>query len=238
MIAIEQRKSGMATNPVLGIIATETPPDLFPGSLHHPDTFQCGVISEFVKGVSAGDMINAPPGAERSVVDAAVALVERGATHITSNCGYTVLYLDILRRSVDVPLFVSSLQLLPTLVSCRADHKRVGILTYDAPKLSEKHLSAALGGLYDSDTLVICGMEGSAAWSDWQRPSPEYDFDTARRDILDAANELLLGKPACILMECEVMIPFARIVKAETRLPVYDLVSTLKFLFDLRSANT
>jgi hypothetical protein len=81
-------------------------------------------------------------------------------------------------------------------------------------------------------------MEGSAAWSDWQRPSPEYDFDTARRDILDAANELLLGKPACILMECEVMIPFARIVKAETRLPVYDLVSTLKFLFDLRSANT
>ncbi|NJM93018.1 MAG: hypothetical protein HC861_10820 [Rhodospirillaceae bacterium] len=84
--------------PTVGILSLETAADRFDRSLAHPATFRCPVIEEKVAGVWVPEILAGSESLTSAFLDAARRLEQRGATVITSNCGFTILY----QRAIDL----------------------------------------------------------------------------------------------------------------------------------------
>lgn len=124
-MALRTECSHMSTNlrPSIGILRMErgssygtgsAPPA--PGSLGREDTFGLPVIFETAEGAWGEDVSRGDPSLEGCYVAAARRLEARGAVAISSNCGFTIRYQKAVAAAVSVPVGMSSLLLLPTLL--------------------------------------------------------------------------------------------------------------------------
>src|SRR5215468_10904702 len=127
----------------IGIMLLETTPDRLEGSLAHPDTFGGAVKHDTLKGIWVEQILSASPANTPSFLAAARRLEEDGADVLITNCGYSIVYQAAVQQNVKIPAALSSLMLLPLLDRLRAPVKKIGLLTYDAVKLTEAHLQAA-----------------------------------------------------------------------------------------------
>jgi hypothetical protein len=137
-----------------------------------------------------------------------------------------VLYHAASSEAVAVPVARSSLLLGPLVASLVPRHRKIGILTYDALHLGERHFRAA-GLTGDPSSVVIAGVEGTASWTEfgkrsrrstrraWRRTCGRRrhgSCPTTRRSELCFSNAL----PFC---------PFTARVRAATGRPVFDFVT-------------
>lgn len=214
--------------PILGILALETTPDLFPGSLHNSTTFECEVLVETVQDVWAPNILRRESNVEGALIAAARNLQRRGARILTGNCGYMALYVDAIRRATGLPCLISALQQLP-LIAALHPRGKIGIATFDSVALTPDYLKAVWPG-YRPELVQIEGMEGTSAWRDWCHPEPVYDEELARSTVVDVAAKLKAAPSmvTAILLECEVMSPFATDVRRATGIPTYSLVPFIK----------
>src|SRR5438552_3250101 len=66
--------------------------------------------------------------------------LERGGVRaITTNCGFLAMFQRELAAAVSVPVFTSSLMLVPLVSRMLGPDRRVGILTVYGPALGERH---------------------------------------------------------------------------------------------------
>lgn len=82
----------------------------------NPETFDFATISETVAGAWVENVVRGDPALEPAYVAAARRLVERGAVAITSTCGFSIRHQAAVAASVNVPVIMSSLLLLPALL--------------------------------------------------------------------------------------------------------------------------
>ena len=153
------------TTSSLGILNLErgnlpgtTPPTPRPGSLTSPATFNFPVISETVSGAWADVVIPGDPALEPAYVAAARLLVERGAVAISSNCGFSIRHQAAVAASVNVPVVMSSLLLIPALLRQLPPAGKLAIVTADS-----RHCDEDLLGVHDPaerSMIVIGGVEG------------------------------------------------------------------------------
>jgi hypothetical protein len=112
-----------AVTPSLGILHLErglppgTPrPNPFPGSVWNPDTHGFPVMPETVEGAWVDNIIRGDPSLGAAFVVAARRLADRGAIVISSTCHFAARHHDAVSASLDVPVGLSSLILLPALL--------------------------------------------------------------------------------------------------------------------------
>jgi hypothetical protein len=119
-----------------------------PGDIGQPASHDGPVLFETVPKASAarvvGGIASLTDPAQRAAavkpfIAAGERLVARGATGITTSCGFLVTYQDALQAALPVPVMTSALCLLPEIGAGRL----VGILTFDAASLGAMHLRAA-----------------------------------------------------------------------------------------------
>ena len=91
-------------------------------------------------------------------VDGARQLEREGVGAITTNCGFLVTYQRELAAAVAVPVFTSSLLLVPLVHRMLPPGRRVGIMTVDAASLGAEHLTAA--GVGADVPVAVAGLEG------------------------------------------------------------------------------
>jgi hypothetical protein len=217
---------------MLGVLMLDTSFTRFPGDIGNPAR-TADVLFERVPSATARRIVGI---ADEAFVEPFVAagerLMARGATHITTSCGFLVAYQRVLAQRLSVPVATSSLLLLPVLERMMPARRRVGVLTFSAAALTAHHLAAA-GAAPDTP---VQGLESGchfqrAIYGDWVG-DPAVDFAARDADVANAAQALVARVPHLggVLLECTNFPPHRSIITQTTRLPVYDIWSLLRFV--------
>ena len=207
----------------LGILRLDTQFPRLPGDVGHPGTWQALQIPvrfRVVEGASPRRVVREADAALLApFVAAARALVAEGAAALTTSCGFLVRWQAELQAAVPVPVWTSSLLLLPTLA-------RPGVITADAASLGAAELAAA--GVRDAAATPVEGLApGCALHRTLLQNQPELDARQAEADTVAAARRLVARHPEIetLVLECTNLPPYAEAVQRATGRPVHHLMT-------------
>lgn len=216
----------------LGILNLERglPPDATPpprpGSLLNPSTFDFPIILETVTGAWADTIIRGDPVLEPAYVEAARTLVERGAVAITSNCGFSIRHQAAVAGSVNVPVALSSLLLVPTLLRQLPRGAKLAVVTADSTHCSEDLLG--VDNREERARVVIGGIEGGKLLeNEMKRPPSSTDLADIEIDVAACVARLRTAHSgiAALLFECTAFPLVTPAIRLITRLPIYDITT-------------
>lgn len=200
------------------------PPTPVPGSLLNPATFNFPVISETVAGAWVENVVRGDSALEPAFIAAARRLVERGAVAISSTCGFSIRHQPAVAASVNVPVVMSSLLLLPALLRQLPASAKIAVLTYDSTHCREDLLG--IEHPVERARIVIGGVEGGKFWHDeLKRPAPPIDIAAIETDVAACVVRLRAAHPeiAAILFECAAFPLVTPAIRGIAKLPVYDI---------------
>ncbi len=203
-----------------------------PGAIGNATTFPFPVMHHVVKGASGSRMVrdigalDPDSDAFRSAIEpwlsGARHLEDQGCRGITTSCGFAALLQPYLLEAVTVPVFASSLMLIPFIAATLRSTQRVGVITAEAKSLTGRHLQAV--GV-DPARIHVIGMDGcpefaATAWQD----RITLDLAAAEAEAVGVAQRLVEAAPdvGALLLECSLLPPYAAAIQAEVGLPVFD----------------
>ena len=191
-----------------------------PGDVGNPATFDFPVRYKTVRGASPQRVVRErDPTLLRPFIDAGLALIAEGASAITTSCGFLVLFQSELQATLPVPVWTSSLLLLPGL-------SHAGVVTVDAASLAADHLRAA-GARAE---IPIEGITAGCAFQQTLlRDRPTLDTGDAMLQVVGAAQRLLARHPTLtdIVLECSNMPPYADAVRRASGVRVHDITTLI-----------
>src|SRR5712692_11518526 len=142
----------------VGILMLDTRFPRIPGDMGNAATFPFPVRYHRVAGANPDLVVRrGADGLLDAFVDAARHLEREGVGAITTNCGFLVKFQRQMAAAVRVPVFTSSLLMVPLVHRLLAPGRRVGIMTVNAPSLTPEHLAGA--GIGSDIPLAVIGME-------------------------------------------------------------------------------
>ena len=211
----------------VGILMLDTRFPRIPGDMGNAATFPFPVRYHRVAGAHPDLVVRrGAQGLLPAFIDGAQQLEREGVGAITTNCGFLVKYQHQLAAAVRVPVFTSSLLLVPLVHRMLAPGRSVGLMTVNSGGLMAEHLMGA--GIGPEIPLVVAGMEGEKEFTRVLLDDElELDVDAAREEHVRVARRLVGDHPdiGAIVLECTNMPPYAADVQRVTGLPVFDIVS-------------
>jgi len=223
---MEAEKTGEAESATIGILMLDTRFPRIPGDIGNPATFPFPVRYHRVPKASADRVVR--QGARDllpAFIEGARALERDGVRAITTSCGFLARYQRELASAVSVPVFTSSLILVPLVFRMLPADKTVGILTIDSASLTRTELAGA--GVPTDMPVVVAGMETA---EEFHRAiledRPALDVDRSRAEHMRVAGRLVADHPTvgAIVLECTNMPPYRPDIQRATGLPVFDIV--------------
>jgi Asp/Glu/hydantoin racemase len=211
----------------VGILMLDTRFPRIPGDMGNAATFPFPVRYLRVPGADPDRVVRR--GARDllpAFIEGARALEREGVGAISTNCGFLARFQSELAAAVAVPVFTSSLLLVPLVHRMLAPGRRVGILTVDAGSLTRDHLAAA--GITPAIPLAVAGLETEKEFTRVLLGDElVLDVDAARAEHVRVAQRLVTEHPdvGAIVLECTNMPPYAADVQRATGRPVFDIVS-------------
>jgi len=209
----------------LGILMLEARFPRIPGDMGNAGTWPFPVLFKVVSGASPQRVVREEAaGLLPDFIAASRELEALGADGITTNCGFLSLYQRELAQAVSVPVATSSLMQVPMIQSTLPAGKRVGILTVNAATLTPRHLTA----IGVDPSVPVVGTDGGREFTRVMIGNePTMDVAAAELDILDAGRTLIARHAGigALLLECTNMVPYARALRDELQVPVYDIYS-------------
>ena len=217
--------------PTLGVILSDTTFRRPVGDVGNAASYEHPVIFHVAKGVTAEKMVRAVPNAELldAYLEGALALQERGASVITTTCGFLVSLQDAIATKLNVPFVASSLLLVPLILRLTAGG-RLGIITANDEALTKAHLAAA--GVHGSAALAIAGLQRHKDFADpLLRGIGEIDLGKVETCVVETATGLMRTWPdiKAFVCECHNLPPFSTAIQAATGKPVFDILSLVAF---------
>ncbi len=210
----------------VGILMLDTRFPRIPGDMGNAATFPFPVRYQRVAGADPDLVVRrGAEGLLPAFIAGARELEREGVGAITTNCGFLVKYQRELAAAVGVPVFTSTLLLVPLVHSMLPPGRRVGIMTVNAATLGPEHLRGA--GIGDVP-LAVAGMETEKEFTRVLLGDElELDVDLAREEHVRVARRLVGEHPdvGAIVLECTNMPPYADDIRRETGRPVFDIVS-------------
>lgn len=218
----------------IGILMLQTRFPRIPGDLGNATTFPFPVVHRVVpratpeRVVTAGDAALLEP-----FIEAARELEREGVLAITTNCGFLAMFQRELAAAVQVPVFTSSLLLVPLLRRMLPPEQKIGILTVEADSLTERHFRGA-GWSLEEIPVVIAGMDGRYFNERLIGDQPEFDVELMERDLVDAARAMVQREPSigALVLECINMVPYAHAIQRAIERPVWDIMVLLNAVYE------
>ena len=211
----------------VGILMLDTRFPRISGDMGNATTFPFPVRYHRVAGADPDLVVRrSAEGLLPAFVAGAQALEREGVGAITTNCGFLIKYQAELARAVRIPVFTSSLLLVPLVHRTLPAGQRIGIMTVNASTLTPQHLSAA--GIGADVPLAVVGMETEKEFTRALLDNElELDVDVAREEHVRVARRLVADHPdiGAIVLECTNMPPYTADIQRETGRPVFDVLS-------------
>ncbi|RCK74102.1 MAG: hypothetical protein ANABAC_2304 [Anaerolineae bacterium] len=217
----------------LGILLLNTSFPRIPGDVGNPKSYSFPVLLKVVPTATVSRVVL---NFDQSLIEAfkksALELVEEGAIAITSSCGFLSVFQNEIARSVDVPVFLSSLIQIPLAYSIT--QRRIGILTAHSGKLTEEVLHGA--GVSIHIPLAIRGLEDIPAFKKTILDGEPYlDAAGLEKEIINAAIQLKEEYPdiGCFVLECHNLAPYSHAIQKSTQLPVLDIIDFAEYVYSM-----
>ena len=218
----------------VGILMLDTRFPRIPGDMGNAATFPFPVRYQRVAGASPDLVVRrGAAGLLPAFVDGARQLEREGVGAITTNCGFLVTYQRELAAAVAVPVFTSSLLLVPLVHRMLPPGRRVGIMTVNAASLGAEHLAAA--GVGPDVPVAVAGLEGEKEFTRvLLGDEMELDVELAREEHGRVARRLVTDHPdvGAIVLECTNMPPYTADIQRETGRPVFDITTLVRMAHD------
>lgn len=218
----------------IGILMLDTQFPRIPGDMGNAATFDFPVLYHRVRGASPDRVVR--HGQQEllpAFIEGARALEREGVRAVTTNCGFLAKFQSDVAASVSIPVFTSSLMLVPLVHRMLPPGKAVGIMTVDASSLRPEHLAGA--GITKDIRAVVAGMETEKEFTRVLLDDQlELDVDAAREEHLTVARRLIEAHPeiGAIVLECTNMPPYRAGLQAVTGLPVFDITTLVRMVHD------
>jgi hypothetical protein len=216
----------------VGILVLDTQFPRIPGDMANAATFPFPVRYHRVPGASPELVVR--QGSRQLLpvfIEGAQFLEREGVQAIATNCGFLAKFQRELAAAVRIPVFTSSLLLVPMVHRMLPPSKAVGILTIDATALTPADLEGA--GITADMALAVAGLEtGKEFTRVLLANQPTLDVEIARREHIRAAQVLCTEHPevGAIVLECTNMPPYRADIQAATGLPVFDIVHLVQMV--------
>jgi Asp/Glu/hydantoin racemase len=211
----------------VGILTLDTRFPRIPGDIGNARTFPFPVRYLRIPGASPDRVVRqAAAGLLPAFIDGAQTLEREGVGAITTSCGFLAKFQRELTAAVTVPVFTSSLLLVPLVHRMLPAGRRVGIITVNAAALGPEHFTGA--GIPAELPIAVAGLEGEKEFTRVLLDDEmELDVELARAEHLRVARRLVAehADVGAIVLECTNMPPFTADIQRETGLAVFDVVS-------------
>lgn len=195
-------------------------------------TLDFPVIVETIEGGWAENVIRGDPALEPAFITAARRLVERGAVAISANCGFSSRHQEAVAAAVNVPVVLSSLLLLPSLLRQVPRAAKIAVVTADSTNLGEELLGIDDPG--ERARIVIGGIEGGELLrNEMLRPPPVTPVSSIQKDVETCVDHLRAKHPdiGAFLFECTGFPMVTPAIRLRTKLPIYDLADLCRMAF-------
>ena len=162
---------------------------------------------------------------------AARQLAAEGVRAITSNCGFFGLWQRAVADAVSVPVFMSSLLLVPFIRSLIGSDRTVGVVVANSAGVTDELLAAV--GIDGTDAPAFAGLESFPHFASVVlQESGKLDTDAMCDEVTRACSELLIDHPevGALLLECSDLPVYAHAVREATGVPVFDWVALIDFV--------
>ncbi len=222
----------------VGILMLDTRFPRIPGDMGNATTFPFPVRYHRVSG-AAPDLVvrRGAAGLLDAFLDGARELEREGVGAVTTNCGFLVKFQREMAAAVRVPVFTSSLLLVPLVHRMLGPARRIGIMTVNAPSLTPEHFAGA--GIGSDIPLAVAGLETEKEFTRVLLDDElELDVDAAREEHVRVARRLVADNRdlGAIVLECTNMPPYADDIRRVTGLPVFDITSLARMAHDALAA--
>ena len=222
----------------VGILMLDTRFPRIRGDMGNAATFPFPVRYHRVTGADPDLVVRrGAEGLLPAFIEGAKQLESEGVGAITTNCGFLVKFQRELAGSVSVPVFTSTLLLVPLVHRMLPPGRRVGIMTVSAATLRPEHLEGA--GIGSEVPIAVAGMETEKEFTRVLLGDElVLDVDLAREEHVRVARRLVALHPdvGAIVLECTNMPPYTADIQRETGLPVFDIVSLVTLAHDALAA--
>jgi len=213
----------------VGVLILDTRFPRVVGDIGNAQTFPFPVRYHRVTG-AAPDLVvrRGAEGLLPAFIEGARELEREGVGAITTSCGFLVKLQRQLAEAVRVPVFTSSLLMVPLVARMLPAGRRVGIMTVNASTLTAEHMAGA--GIGPEIPIAVIGMETEKEFTRvLLDDEPELDVDLAREEHVRVARRFTSQRTdlGAIVLECTNMPPYADDIRRETGLPVFDIVSLI-----------
>jgi Asp/Glu/hydantoin racemase len=205
-----------------------------PGDIAYAATFDFPVLYRVVKRATPARVVNeAAAGLVEAFSEAARDLECAGVRAICTSCGFLALHQAALAEAVSVPLFTSSLLQIPMVLAALRPDQKVGVLTISGRSLGPDHLAAVGVDARAQERLVMSGLEhADALYEPIIGNHGPLNVDAAEAQVVEAARVLAALNPdvGALVLECTNLPPYAAAIQAATGLPVWDVITLVRWV--------
>lgn len=216
----------------IGILMLDT---FFPrivGDIGNACTFPFPVRYKVIRGALPTRVVEQiDEGLLACFVEGARELEAEGAKAITTSCGFLAIHQRELAAAVRVPVFTSSLLMVPLVEAMIAPSQNIVIVTANRERLTARHLAGA--GIAEGRHSIFGLEERPEFYSTFVRQKAALDLALLRQEMAEAAGEIkgLYPEAGALVLECTNLPPFRSLFRDITGLPVFDILSLVNAVY-------
>ncbi len=205
-----------------------------PGSVENATSFKYPVLYTSIEAASVESVVSPDldPAVLSQLIEAGKHLQRQGCRAIIGACGFFGNYLPQVVNELDVPCFFSSLMQVPLIVNSLKPEQKVGVLTANGEVL---HGASVLKncGIEDPSRVIISGAEVLPEMQKILAGEGHYNVYQLEQGLMQLARDMVKERPevGAMLLECTLFPTHARAVQEAVRLPVYDFVTLIDWVY-------
>lgn len=215
----------------VGVLQLYNQMPFFPGNISNAYTYDYPVKYIQVEGAEIDNILRGDESNLQPIIDAAKILQRDGCRVICASCGFFGHYQAAVADALDVPVYLSSLIQAPWALVAMSSKKKLGVVTANAERLSDKMCRSCGITPEMQERMVVAGVQNGEEFSHALTGEGGIDYDKFGEDICAAARELVRNNPdlGALLLECADMPTYAHLIQAEHNLPVYDAITMINY---------
>lgn len=215
----------------IGIVVLETWYPLLPGNVANATTFNFPVRYKILREATVERIMCADPALLDMIIQAGHEFEQEGIRAMVGACGYFANYQREVAAELKIPVFLSSLLQVPMVHRALKPGQQIGILVADANAVNQNMLEAC--GITPEISISYLGMEDQPEFRNILDYGGEFNYDRFEKEVVDRAQQLVAENPniGAIVLECSDLPPFAKSVQRAVKLPVWDFITLITWIY-------
>lgn len=215
----------------IGIVVLETWYPLLPGNVANASTFDFPVRYKILREATVERIMGADPALLEMIIQAGHEFEQEGVRAMVGACGYFANYQREAAAALKIPVFLSSLLQVPMIYRALKPEQQVGILVANSKALNQNMLEAC--GITSEIPIRYLGMEDQPEFRNILEYGGQFDYDRFEKEVVDRAKQLVAENPniGAIVLECSDLPPFAKSVQRAVKLPVWDFITLINWIY-------